>query len=354
MEKQTRLLMVGVDKTSIGGMRTVVENYLGNSDFVESTHLTYIASVINSSIPIKIIFFLTSFVKIICTIVFKRKNIVHIHMAERTSVYREGVIAKSAKLLGCRVIIHMHGADIETWYRQLPPKKKTIAKYFMNSADIMIVLGKNWIPFISSIVNENKIRVVYNSVYQEPQRLYNEDAKDIIFLGMVIPRKGIVDLLDAFKKVIDEIPADIKLKIYGSDKNNNIDMLIAERNLESRAYFCGWLTSDKKNDCFATTMINVLPSYNEGLPMTILETMAYGIPNISTRIAAIPEVIRNGENGILITPGDVETLAESIKRLTKDTMMRHSMSVKSYDTIKKNYIVQGHLENILNIYKSVL
>ena len=53
-------------------------------------------------------------------------------------------------------------------------------------------------------------------------------------------------------------------------------------------------------------MVNILPSYNEGLPMTILETMAYGIPNISTSIASIPEVLHNNDNGFLVKPGDID------------------------------------------------
>lgn len=73
----------------------------------------------------------------------------------------------------------------------------------------------------------------------------------------------------------------------------------------------GWLDKSKQNEVFSNIALNVLPSYNEGLPMSILETMAYGIPNISTRVAAIPEVISD-KNGYLIYTGDKKALKEAI------------------------------------------
>ena len=75
-------------------------------------------------------------------------------------------------------------------------------------------------------------------------------------------------------------------------------------------------------------MLHVLPSYREGLPMSILETMGQGIPNISTRIASIPEVIQDGENGFLITLGDVEALQNRILKLVSEDRLRRNFQKK--------------------------
>ena len=102
------------------------------------------------------------------------------------------------------------------------------------------------------------------------------------------------------------------------------------------------------------TILNVLPSYNEGLPMTILETMAYGIPNISTRIASIPEVITDSENGYLITPGDIEALESRLLTLIEDKMKREQFSQKSYLLIKTNLSLPYAIDSLTEIYSGLI
>lgn len=349
------VLMVGVDESSIGGMLTVVENYRNSDFFCEKTNLRYIPSVINRGVLTKIIFFVLAFFKIALCILFHRIDIVHIHMAERTSVYREGCVAMLSKILKCKVIIHMHGADIETWYESLSSSRKKVARCFIGCADKVIVLGENWRPFMEKIVRgKNQIEVVYNAVSVPSCNMYNRNARNIIFLGMIIPRKGIVDLLDAIKFINDRLPSDIQVLLYGSDKNNNVEKLISERNLKKRVFFCGWLDGKERANCFRSAMINVLPSYHEGLPMTILETMAYGIPNISTTIAAIPEAVKNGENGVLVKPGDVSSLANALLVLATDEKLREKFSVASYETVENKFAIENHLNQIISLYETLL
>ena len=97
---------------------------------------------------------------------------------------------------------------------------------------------------------------------------------------------------------------------------------------------------------FSNTLINVLPSYNEGLPMTILESMGYGIPNISTNIAAIPEAITDGVNGFTIEPGDVDSLAEKMKNLILHKDLWVKFSNNAYETAKNEFSIKTHFAQI--------
>lgn len=112
------VLMIGVDKTSVGGMLTVVENYLNDKEFCNQTNLNYIATVIRSNKIKKITTFIRKIPQIIYIIRKKKIDIVHVHMAERGSVFREGFVILLAKILGCKTLIHMHGATIEEWYKK--------------------------------------------------------------------------------------------------------------------------------------------------------------------------------------------------------------------------------------------
>ena len=121
-----------------------------------------------------------------------------------------------------------------------------------------------------------------------------------------------------------------------------------------RIVYIGWIDEEMRKEIFANTLLNVLPSYNEGLPMTVLETMAYGIPNISTNIASIPEVLHDGENAFLIAPGDVELLVLYIKRLVENDEMRRLFSEKSYRLISEKFSLNYNIEQLKGIYVKIL
>lgn len=202
--------------------------------------------------------------------------------------------------------------------------------------------------------HEEKIKVLHNAVYVEAENKANANATDILFYGMLIKRKGIEDLLAAFEKIKDDIPKNIHLRLYGDNKEFDVLKKLKEYHLEERASYEGWMTSEKRQTVFSNTLINVLPSYNEGLPMTILESMGYGIPNISTNIAAIPEAITDGVNGFTIEPGDVDSLAEKMKNLILHKDLWVKFSNNAYETAKNEFSIKTHFAQLMKIYEQIM
>lgn len=349
------VLMVGVDQTSLGGMLTVVENYLHNPDFCKQTNLNYIPITTHAGKLKKIVFSFKAYWKIVKILKTKSIDIVHVHMSDGGSAYREGVILWTAKLFGCKTISHMHAAEYESWYEKLPNLQKKIVTFLLQKADVVIALGKDWKSTYEFVTQKKtRIEIVYNAVEVPEKNPYSVNSKKILFLAHMIKRKGIDDLLDAIMLIQNKIPDDIEFVLYGADRENNIAKRISSRNLDKIVSYCGWLSGDEKTKCFCDTMINVLPSYNEGLPMTILETMAYGIPNVSTAIAAIPEAIQNEENGYLINPGDVDALADRMLTLINNQDKRIEMSNRSYEITKLQFGLENHFKKILQIYDSLI
>lgn len=353
------VLMIGVDKTSVGGMLTVIENYLNNEYFCEKVHLQYVSTVVRGGKFLKIKTFLKKLPKIKKIIKEKHIDIVHVHMAERGSVFREGYVIHLAKKMGCKTIIHMHGATIEDWYNRQNKIIKKIVKKVFCSPDKMLVLGDLWLPFMKKVIgkeNEYKLKVLHNAVNVPKINNYNLEAKEILFYGMLIQRKGIDDLLQAFSEIKNEIPTNIKLVLYGDDYDSEekINDKIKRYDLENYVEYRGWLTAENREKVFKNIIVNVLPSYNEGLPMTILESMGYGIPNISTNIAAIPEAIFNDVNGYLINPGNIEELKEKMKNIILSKELRQKFSDNAYQVAQEEFSLNSHLNKLINIYQEVL
>jgi len=348
-----KVLMVGVHKSTKGGMWTVVDNYLNNKDFCRKYNIKYIASAVSGN-PIKrLLYSIWGIIKVFFYTIFHKYDILHVHMSERMSVFRKRIVIKISKIRKSKVIIHMHGAEFETWYKSLNERNKKKVRNTLNGANKILILGEYWKDFISSLVeDENKVEVLYNAVKCPKINMYNCKTNKLLFLGAIGKRKGIFDLIEAMKKIKSE-RVNTKLLLYGPDVTDGIEKIIKDSQLEDYIEYRGWLHNEEKAKLFTSEIaLNILPSYNEGLPMTILETMSYGIPNITTNIAAIPEVV-NSNNGYINSPGDYEKIAQNIIDFLANKNIRKKLSDKSFNTIYNGFSIEKHIEKISRIYEEV-
>lgn len=349
-----KVLMVGVDDKTKGGMWSVAKSYLQNDLYQERVNLRYVMTATIGPSAKKILFFAVGFLKILMLLVTQKWDIVHIHMAERGSVYRKLMIARLANAFQCKVVLHLHGAEFEPWYNGLSASRKKHVRRGLNSVDCVLLLGEYWRPFISSLVEQKqKIKVLYNAVPVPAMNRYQINAENLLFLGEVGVRKGVYDILDALGMIDEQLDDRCQLLIYGPNPDKDIAERIEKRKLQHRVRYMGWVDPSQFDQLFSGIAVNVLPSYHEGLPMTILETMAYGIPNISTDVAAIPEVV-NQENGILIQPGDIKGLAEAILCLLQDQDIRKVKSENAYQMLKGVFSIERHMQDVINIYEDIM
>lgn len=336
-----------------GGMVSVTKNYLNYHNWKEFK-IKFIPTHFDTNKYIVMLYFGIRYIQILFAIFFGHYNIAHLHTAERGSFWRKNFLLKTYHKFGIKVVMHHHAAEFEEFYASCSLKKKEKICKALAETDINIVLSERLVPMIKDKEPNAKVEVLYNAVQTFSENPYNTDAKGILFLGRLGKRKGIFDLLNVIKQLDDKIPKEIKFYLCGDGEIESVNERIATLNIGHRVSHVGWIDGSQKEAILQNTMINVLPSYNEGLPMTILETMARGIPNVSTRIASIPEVIKDGENGFLITPGDVESLANCIEKLVIDTALRNNFSKASYELVTRNFSLDANIEKLKNIYKSIL
>lgn len=352
--KKINVLMIGVSKKTKGGMWTVVNNYLNSNDYHNNIKIKYISTATIGKPIYRLIYSVIGVLRSFIQIIFKRPQLVHIHMSEKGSVWRKGAIVNLCYFLKVPVIIHLHGADFQIWYENISEKSKIRVEKILNKGSKILILGNYWRSFIETIIEErNKIVVLYNSVEEQPY-LYSDKSTDIIFLGAVIERKGIIDLIDAIDLIRNKIPQKWRLRIFGPTFNLDIEKIINDKNLHEYINYEGFIEAETIKDILSEVAFNVLPSYNEGLPMTILETMSFGIPSIATAVAAVPELVMHNANGVLQNPGDVETLGNNLLLMMQNTELRSRFSKESYKTINEKFLLNTHVQKLLEIYKQVL
>lgn len=347
------VLIIGSDTSVQGGMVSVIKNYLEYGNWKEA-NIHFVPTYVEKSALGKSIFFLRSLGKIKKTIKKEAIELAHIHVSERGSFWRKAIVLKLCKRRGVKVIFHHHGAEFQLFYSNSSAGIKRRIQKVLAEVDMHIVLSRRLIPMITDIVPQARVKYLYNAVKTYQINPYKEDGSGILFLGRLGQRKGAYDLLEAIRQLDKELPPKIHFYFCGDGEVDKVKGLSEEYGLEQRIAHIGWIDGAQKEKIFRNTILNVLPSYNEGLPMTILETMAYGIPNISTAIASIPEVIVNGENGILIEPGDVEALKQVIANCVKDKALRRRMSAQAFARISDSFGLETHIKLLEQYYGETL
>lgn len=353
MKKKKKVLMCCSELGVKGGMVSVVKNYLGYSDW-KDYEIIYVPTHTEKSKIIVAFYFLHAYIKIFFLALGGDIKIAHLHTAERGSFFRKSILVRTLRLFGIKTVMHHHAAEFEEFYESLSQNKKQYVNKTLELADLNIVLSKRLVSMITDKAPNAKVEVLYNAVDTYTQNPYNVEASNVLFLGRLGNRKGTYDLLRAFKSVEHRIPKNTMLYLCGDGDIEGIRAEVNKLALDNRVAHIGWIDSEKKKEYMHNSAINVLPSYNEGLPMSILETMAYGLPNISTNIASIPEVIENNHNGFLVNPGDLAGLSKALVELLNHSEQRRLFSERSYSLILSKFSLDKHIERLLELYDSLV
>lgn len=341
-----KILMLGPARSVKGGMTSVVDNYF-EYGLDKIVNLKYIETTNDKNVILKILKMMKGFIQ--CFVNIKKYDIIHIHVASRISTFRKGIYVRLAKKYKKKIILHIHGAEYKIFLEECNNKKKKYIIDTLNLADKIIVLSEEWKDFFKNYVNEDKIKVIYNSIVIPEDFDKNIDTNKILFLGRIGKRKGIYDLIDAFQELVKLYPK-LELFVGGDGEQEKLKDLILEKKLENNVSILGWISGKEKEKLLRECSIYILPSYNEGMPMSLLEGMAYKNVPISTKVGGIPKVIENMENGILIEAGDKEKLYNSVKLLLSDKNLRNKLSNNARKTIVENFNIKINIKRLVEIY----
>lgn len=283
----------------------------------------------------------------------KNIEIVHIHGAANASFYRCRMFIRQAKRYNKKVILHEHAADFREFYAGTKDKKEIVDT--LNSCDRLIVLSQSWKEYFTSIgVDEKKIAVLNNivspPVIKTSQR--NDNKLHLLFLGEISKRKGGYDLLNAIVQNRDYFKGKLSLRMGGNVVDGDIKKFITDNALEDIVSYEGWIAGEHKIECLNWAAVYILPSYNEGLPIAILEAMSYSHPIISTPVGGIPEIIHNNKNGILIEPGNTSEIANAIKYYIVNCSEIKKQGNEAYKVVQ-NFFPEKVMTDLMKIYQSI-
>jgi glycosyltransferase involved in cell wall biosynthesis len=282
------------------------------------------------------------------------------HVASNASFRRKHMVARIARFFRLRTIFHVHGAAFDIFYKGASPAMKNRISSTLRSATLVIALSEEWRRRLEKMEPEARIRVLPNPVdcdffeaAVQKRTPVPEGGGTLLFLGAFGKRKGVFDLLAAMDSVRMSRP-DAMLELGGDQEVKAVRDIISERGLSANVRVLGWVRGDDKIAAFGRAHILVLPSYQEGLPISVLEALAAGLPIVTTPVGGIPELIDEGVNGLLVEPGDTEALAGAIVMLLGDTGLMSSMSGANLKLVREGYDAPTIARRLVSWYHEIL
>lgn len=249
---------------------------------------------------------------------------VHIHLAERLSLLRKAILMLACQALSLPMIVHLHAAQFPQFYQRLPRFARWLTRRLLRMAPVIVVLGPASRRFVTQVlqVPAAKVRIVYNGVPSAPlPRSLAGPVRQILFVGNLSQRKGVGDLLQALT-----LPgwdrAHTRVVLAGGGDVVGYRRKAQALGLGDWVEWTGWLEREQVAQLMAGADILVLPSYDEGLPLVILEAMAQAVAVVCTPVGEIPELITDGQQALFVAPGNAPDLARQLQRLLRDEPLR--------------------------------
>lgn len=349
MVAKMKVLMIGAGRDVRGGVSSVVNSYY-DAGLDRMCDLTYLPTMEDGSKLKKL--FVAARARVRFERLIKENDILHVHMSSDNSFYRKAVFIRRAYREKKKIVIHMHGSTFDLFYQErCNEKQKREVKDIFAMADAVIALSEDWKQFLAQYVcAPEKIHVIYNAVkLPEP---YEKDYSNrkMLFLGILGQRKGTYDLIEVLPEIFRKYP-DAHIYFGGDGERDTAERLCREKEIDGNVTFLGWVRGAEKEKYLKECSIYVLPTYHEGMPMSVLEAMSYGMAVISTYVGGIPHLITDGENGLLCGAGEQEALFRNLCRMLDDPDIRRRFGKKAADKIKDEFDISEIIIKLLEIYR---
>jgi glycosyltransferase involved in cell wall biosynthesis len=281
--------------------------------------------------------------------------VVHIHFASRGSTFRKLLLAWMTIRARRPLILHAHGGRFDQFFAGLPGVLRKVICNIFRRADCFVVLSTQWRDFYirQCGLHAGRILVLHNPIAIPPTVPARGGRADVrfVYLGRMSAGKGCFDLLEAFSTLRPELRDRARL-IFAGDGELEVVRERA-RALGDRVEVHGWLDHEARNAVLEAGDVFVLPSYAEGVPMSLLEAMAYGLPVITTAVGGIPDIVADRCEGLVIRPGDIPALQAAMTRMIEDEPFR--ILIGRYARSRaQTFDVEKYSADLVRVYRRLL
>jgi glycosyltransferase involved in cell wall biosynthesis len=280
----------------------------------------------------------------------RRADVVHVNVSSHGSALRKGLVVRTCRLARLPVVLHLHASSFPEFLDALPAWARAWVRRTFTAADTVVVLGRTWREYAVRDLGVDPGRVVVlPNATPAGVPAAGDGLPHLVFLGRLGARKGLPELLAALAD--DRLAARAwRATLAGDGEVAATRAEVARRGLAGRVVVPGWIGAGEARALLGTATVLVLPSRAEGLPMSVLEAFASGVPVVATTAGALGEVVRHEGNGLVVPPGDAPALADALVRLLDDESTRARLAAGAADTWRRHHDVRRYAVELAELW----
>ena len=279
------------------------------------------------------------------------------------ALLRDGALLLIAKVLRTRIVVFVHGWD-DSFERRLAKRLGGLFRFVYGRADAFAVLGKAFKEKLRSLGFKGPIFVqcapVADEILSDSQQLPpsgrfegGDSRFNILFLARLEKEKGVYEALDAYELLKREHPS-VTLTLAGEGSHRESAIAHCRRKQLAGVSFVGHVAGHAKFTAFRAADAYLFPSYGEGLPISVLEAMAYGLPIVTCAVGGLRDFFEDGAMGFMTEKRDPAVLAGLLSRLIRDPVMRRRIHVFNRNYARQQFDGRKIAASLEGIYRFVL
>ena len=343
----SKVLIIATSRKTRGGITSVIKAHKTGEQW-KKFHCKWIETHRDGNNIRKLWYLGTALIEYFCLLPFY--DIVHIHIATTQSAKRKQFFFYPAKWLKKKIILHFHPSNEKFLFE---PYNQALYRKLFSQADLVLVLSEQWKRWIKEALGLTEhIEILYN-----PCPIVNRRddirEKSILFAGTIIPRKGYETLLRGFALIASIYP-EWRITFAGNGEIENAQRIAKELKIEKQVEFLGWVSGNKKEQAFQKASIYCLASDGEGFPMGVLDAWAYGIPSVVTPVGGIPDIVTNGENGLVFKVNNETELAKQLEKIITNNNLYKKLADASIHLARTTFNISTINRQLERIYSNLL
>lgn len=342
------VVMLGTAFETRGGISSVVNVYREHGLF-QRFPVVYLATHADGHAVKKLACCIRAWLAFAAMLTAGKVALAHVHISTGASFWRKLLFVYPAFVLDVPVILHLHGADFDEYLDTAPPLRRRLLRDAFKRAACLVVLSETWRQWAAAACAHPSIVPIYNPVRLPAPAQAQRDPACILLLGQLGQRKGIYDLLQAAARLVGRYP-ELKLVLAGDGEVRQARREAERLGLREHVEVLEWVSGADKLALLERAAIYALPSYSEGLPMSVLEAMAAGLPVVCTPVGGLPEAVSDGIEGRVVPPGDIHALAGALEELLASSDLRRRMGEAARRKVESRFSDATILPQLEELY----
>jgi glycosyltransferase involved in cell wall biosynthesis len=265
-------------------------------------------------------------------------DVVHLQsaLAPTVTVVRAAVLGGAARSAGARVVVHAHGGNIETWLTRR--WRRAVMRACMRPADRVVAVWTAGEELLRHALGPEKVRLVDNGVRVADFAPAGaaRPVPRVLYVGLLTPRKGVLDLLAASRMLTDRgVTHELWLVGGTPDEGPDAEAAVRTAVADDHVRLLGSRPAEEMAGAYADGDVFCLPSWWEAMPLSVLEAMASGLPVVATDVGDVSRAVDHGRTGFVVPARSAEGLATALEKLLTDPELRAAMGAAGRDRVRQ-------------------